>query len=516
MLIPMQYIVRTRDSVKKIGLTTQLAIDCLAHLEGPAIFGHLVDLPKGFDIKKILQLDPAVVGVYPVQKFVIPKPIKPKAVQNVTVDDCTRELGFDEQDGPRSDPNWKGGSNIIFAIVDTGVDLTGNEQYPFQDGLQGDTSKPSRCLAHKDFMGGPPYHAHATWVARLIFASKDSSGKWGGGCDKAKFYSTQVLDPSGSGSTYSVIAGFNWVLSQNPKPHIINMSLGGPHDQLLNEAVDAAKAQGIQVYAATGNSGKYPPYCDNTVGSPADADTVVACGAASISLQNADGKRYVATFTSREPRYDGKPLPTYSIAPGVYIQPGPGDPVNSGTSFASPLSATSAGAVTSKILLVKPNLSPRQVRDLAIQLVEANCGSMGYKEKLGEQQGHCVEGNGFVQANKAYVAVGGTEPSRKGAPSAVSGAIIIHPKPVDELEPTDLTVRPVGKEFESEAEIWVQGKLYFPKDNTPLVGRTITITIGAETKTAVTDETGFVIVSFKAPTVSVDTTLNWQAAFAGD
>jgi hypothetical protein len=49
------------------------------------------------------------------------KPIKVEVQTSVNVDECANDLGFNAPDGPRADPNWKGGANIIFAVIDTGV-----------------------------------------------------------------------------------------------------------------------------------------------------------------------------------------------------------------------------------------------------------------------------------------------------------------------------------------------------------------------------------------------------------
>ena len=477
--------------------------------------------------------------------FTIPKPVKAQTQSTATINDVLTDMGFNDSNGPWNDPAFDGGAGggvqLIFGIIGTGVDLTGNETFPFQDGVIGDTSKPIREIAKYDLMGGPPYHPHETWVSTLMLGSPDGSGHWKGGCYRAKFYSSQVLDGNGSGTTLSVVDGFNWMISQNPLPHIINMSLGGTPDPTIKQAVDQGIAKGCLVYAASGNSGKYPPYCDGSVGSPADADTVISCGAASIGIQNDNGQRQVASFTSREPRTGGSTttLPYYGIAAGVNIQPSQGAPVNSGTSFASPLRATSGGAVAHKILRTKPSLSPVDRAVLTRTIVQANCTTMGYKDPppagQGPITGHCVEGDGYESTSKAYTAVTGTPnpppptpppTGRIGLPTSsnvvtftVTATPNPNPNPTDPRESDNLVLSIDQTSYAPGSTIHANIVLKFASDSTPMGGRSIQLILNPGTKTVgsgTTDTAGNVAIMFLAPNVSTPTTYTLTAEFPGD
>ncbi len=78
---------------------------------------------------------------------------------------------------------------------------------------------------------------------------------------KAKVYSAQVFyqqSDYAQGATLSaIITGVNWLLEQNVK--VINMSLAGPDNQILQRVLTAAMAKGAWVVAAAGNEGPAAP-----------------------------------------------------------------------------------------------------------------------------------------------------------------------------------------------------------------------------------------------------------------
>ncbi len=72
-----------------------------------------------------------------------------------------------------------------------------------------------------------------------------------------RLVAVKVLNSAGSGSYSQVIAGINWVTSDHaahPAPAVANMSLGGPADAALDQAVKNSIAGGVTYCVAAGNS----------------------------------------------------------------------------------------------------------------------------------------------------------------------------------------------------------------------------------------------------------------------
>ncbi|MFQ6002176.1 MAG: S8 family serine peptidase [Candidatus Zixiibacteriota bacterium] len=117
-------------------------------------------------------------------------------------------------------------------------------------------------------------------------------------------------------------------------------------------AADIAAERGIVVCNAMGNNGPG----SGTLMAPADADSIIACGAV-------DGSGYLAWFSSRGPTYDGRTKPEV-CARGVSTRCA--DPYNvtgytyaSGTSLSTPL----IGGCAALILSAHPEWTPMQVRE---------------------------------------------------------------------------------------------------------------------------------------------------------
>lgn len=138
-------------------------------------------------------------------------------------------------------------------------------------------------IDHKDFGG------RASWGHNFIRGSMDTDenghgthvaatigGAEYGVANKVKIVSVKVLDAKGSGSTSGVIAGVDWV-AQNAISgmSVVNMSLGGPKSNALNDAVIRLYDANIPVIAAAGNDP--PTSADNqSPGSSPGAYTVLS------------------------------------------------------------------------------------------------------------------------------------------------------------------------------------------------------------------------------------------------
>lgn len=184
-------------------------------------------------------------------------------------------------------------------------------------------------------------HGHGTHVGGTIGAIDNNIGVVGV-APGVELYAVKVLDRRGSGATSAIIAGIDYVVGLNMDAdaandiHVANMSLGGNYNQALNDAVEAAVAEGIVFVVAAGNEST-----NASLKSPASAATAITVSA----LADSDGQpggaggasSYGAddTFASFS-NYGGS---IDIMAPGVDILStyrGGGYATSSGTSMASP------------------------------------------------------------------------------------------------------------------------------------------------------------------------------------
>lgn len=254
------------------------------------------------------------------------------------------------------------GQGVKVAILDTGIDRS-------HEDLTANV-KGGYSVFTDDANKDPYYDAsfHGTHVAGTIAALNNSIGVLGVAYN-ADLYAVKVLNNEGSGSYAGIAQGIEWAV--NNGMDIINMSLGGSQSSsILEEWCQIATDSGILVVAAAGNSGRSNGRGD-TVGYPANYDSVMAVAAIDESNNR-------ASFSSTGPAVE-------ISAPGVNIlSTVPGNQYDSynGTSMASPHVAGVAALVWG----AKPELSNTQLRQLLNETAL----------NIGNNSDHY--GNGLVQA----------------------------------------------------------------------------------------------------------------------
>jgi serine protease len=186
-----------------------------------------------------------------------------------------------------------GAPSVIVAVIDTGVlsnhpDLLGRASsgYDFVswsdnsdgDGIDPDPEDSMPAIDRCD--GGTFYHgAH---VAGTVGATGNNEEGIVGVAFDASLMHLRALDGSCGGTTYDISQAVLYAIGaendsgtipDNPAD-IINMSLGGgTADDYFESALEQAKARGVIVVAASGNSG------NASVGYPASSNSVIAVGA---------------------------------------------------------------------------------------------------------------------------------------------------------------------------------------------------------------------------------------------
>ncbi|MNH72162.1 Thermophilic serine proteinase precursor [compost metagenome] len=227
----------------------------------------------------------------------------------------------------------KGKSDVIVAVVDTGVDLS----HPDLKGrlLPGyNVISPSN--KPMDDVG------HGTHVAGIISAQVNNNEGIAGMTWGNKVLPVKALDSSGSGTTYSVAQGIIWAADHGAK--VINLSLGNYADaQFLHEAIKYAYNKDVVIIAATGNDNTERP------GYPAAYPEV-------LSVSATDSKLNKASF-SNYGNYIDVMAPGESIA-STY--PHNQYAALSGTSMASP----HVSALAALIRSINPDLHNTEVMDI--------------------------------------------------------------------------------------------------------------------------------------------------------
>jgi subtilisin family serine protease len=220
------------------------------------------------------------------------------------------------------------GSGVTIYIVDSGIRY---DHVEFG----------GRASGGYDAFGGDggDCNGHGTHVAGM------AAGSTYGVANAARLVSVRVLDCNGSGLSSGVIAGLDWIAANRRLPAVVNVSLGGPAVQALDDAVARLTASGALVVAAAGNEAT-----DACLGSPARVPSALTVGAS----DNADRR---GSFSNYGTCVD-------LFAPGVTV-PGPYHTSStalvymSGTSTASPHVA----GVVALMLQQYGSLTPQQAHD---------------------------------------------------------------------------------------------------------------------------------------------------------
>lgn len=165
------------------------------------------------------------------------------------------------------------GANVKIAVIDTGIDrkhidLDGQifTHQEFMPAQQGGSSSKSGSQKHS-------YDVHGTAVAGVIGAIANNNTGIVGVSPDAKLIALKACRASRDRSLSADCTSFTLAKALNTaimmKPDIINMSLGGPPDPLLQRLIDYALDQGIIVIAAAS------PRADGSDSFPASMDRVL-------------------------------------------------------------------------------------------------------------------------------------------------------------------------------------------------------------------------------------------------
>ena len=204
-----------------------------------------------------------------------------------------------------------GSGGAVLGLIDGGVG-----RHPAFDGV---------AIDQRGFAGDPHPSGHGTAVASLMVGR---TAAFHGVMPGASLLVADVYGGSpANGSAMAIVRAMGWLAARGAR--VVNISLVGPPNPLLQAGVRALQAKGVIVVAAVGNDGPAaPPQY------PASYPGVVA-----VTGVDAKGKPLLEA---------GKPLHLDFAAPGADIAgavPGGGWERLRGTSFAAPFVAASLASL---------------------------------------------------------------------------------------------------------------------------------------------------------------------------
>ncbi len=293
-----------------------------------------------------------------------------------------------------------GNNNVVVAVIDSGVDMTHEDlidkMLPGCDFFD-DDNNPNPGLPN----GGKS--EHGTHVAGIAAATGNNKLGIAGVAytTNVQILPIKVFDDRGiTGKVDDLIDAILWAagiplegVANNPKPaDIINMSLGvdpsAITDKLasLSAAIAQAKAQGVVLFAASGNAGQ-----SDLILTPASDPNVISIGSVDDGFGRSSFSNYNSTGDSVDFMAPG------GVSKGTFC--GGSNEIRStfpktteygclrGTSMASPFAA----GVAALILSQNPGLSPDQVKAKLLASAYFDPETMNPEEY----------GNGIICADKA-------------------------------------------------------------------------------------------------------------------
>lgn len=195
-------------------------------------------------------------------------------------------------------------------------------------GVGSHPSMSGASIEQSGFAGNPQPTGHGTAVASLIVGNQ---GPFRGAARGANLFVADVYGGSrAAGSASSVVRALSWLGSK--RAEVINVSLVGPRNRLVERAIQVLRARGVQIVAAVGNDG------------PAAPPQFPASYPGVVSVTGVDSRGRAIPEAGKAAHLD-------FAAPGADMAaalPGHGYAKVRGTSFAAPL-ATARLALTGSV-----------------------------------------------------------------------------------------------------------------------------------------------------------------------
>jgi len=360
---PGQVLVKFRTETPQQDRTQALGDHDLPLLEElPDLHVQRVSAPEGQEhlVVEALQQDPRV--EYAELDYVVHATIVPDDP------DLYLQWGLSKIQAPTAWDETTGSSDLVIAIVDTGVDLNhpdlNDKIVPGWDFVNDDNSPQDD-------------HGHGTHVAGIAAAETNNARGVAGVSWGARIMPIKVLRYDGDGYYSDVAQGVLYACNHGAK--VINLSLGGTNpSSTLKDALEQAYQDGCIIVAAAGNSGQ------NEVDYPARYPETIAVAAT-------DQTDTRAAFSDYGPQIE-------VAAPGVDIYSTLWTPSSHtyGWKLGTSMSTPHVSGLAALLLSLCPQLTNTEVRSV-IRSTAQDLGAPGWDPYFGF---------GRINAQKAVKAAG--------------------------------------------------------------------------------------------------------------
>jgi thermitase len=285
--VPGEVLVKFKRDAPRVSVQAALsAQDARAVGQVPALGVQRLRVPDGQELAII-----AALRHHPLVEYAEPNYIL-RAVLDPNDPFFPSQWGLDMIDAPEAWDVTTGSSDIIIAIVDSGIDLDHldlkNKIWVNNDetlnGLDDDGNDKVDDVKGWDFINNDNNpqddYGHGTHVAGIAAAETNNSTGVAGLSWGARIMPVKVLGSSGQGPISSVANGITYAADNGAQ--VINLSLGGTglaDNETLKGAVNYAYSKGCLLVAAAGNC---DPSCYEPI-YPAAYDHVIAVAATNSS-----------------------------------------------------------------------------------------------------------------------------------------------------------------------------------------------------------------------------------------
>jgi subtilisin family serine protease len=328
----------------------------------------------------------------------------------------------------------RGGSALPVAVLDTGVDnrhpdLSG-QLLPGYDLVNGDADPADD-------------HGHGTRMSGIIAARWKNATGIAGVAPETAILPVKVMDANGSGSYSRIAEGIVYAVDHGAR--VVNLSLaGGAATDVMQSAVDYARARGVVVVAAAGNTGTGDPQY------PAACTGAVAVAASDENDRRASFSNYGSHLSVAAP---GANILTTSLGGGYSYSTG-----------TSP--AAAFGSALFALLLARDATLTVDAARARIEQYATDLGTMGWDPYFGVGR---IDAQRTVTADGSSPTGSTPDSGSSSSPAPVAGGVgILSPAPyslVSGMVPVDLAVTD-GVEI-ARVDLLVDGRAYASEDAAP-------------------------------------------------